>query len=194
MSHLGRPYATELVSIFEGEGQKPEYRRINPTGAVPAIRLEDGRVLAESNAILMYLAEGTKYFAADPFERAKIAQWLSFEGDYVQSTIAALRHWTLTGKVSRRPPALVEMRRNGSIKVLNILNDELSRRDYVAGDSYTIADISVFAYTHLAEDAGISLSGFPSFIRWIKRVREQPGFLDKIYPYSIDPHSHAELP
>ncbi|HKE47260.1 MAG TPA: glutathione S-transferase N-terminal domain-containing protein, partial [Rhodanobacteraceae bacterium] len=80
LNHLGMPYRTESISIFEGEGQRPEYLAINPTGAVPAIRLDDGRVLAESNAILTFLAEDTPYLPKDRFERAKVAQWLSFEG------------------------------------------------------------------------------------------------------------------
>jgi glutathione S-transferase len=194
MNQLGRAYATEYVSIFEGKGQNAWYRSINPTGAVPAIRLEDGRVLAESNAILMYLADGTEFFGGDAFERAKIAQWLSFEADYVQSTIGSLRYWTLTGKLPRRPQALIEMKRGGAMKALGILDDELSRREFIAGDSYTIADISVFAYSHLAEDIGISLNAYPNFVSWTNRIRAQPGFIQKIYLYSIDPHSHAELP
>jgi glutathione S-transferase len=142
----------------------------------------------------MYLADGTKFFAGDAFERAKIAQWLSFEADYVQSTIGSLRYWTLTGKLPRRPPALVEMKRTGSLKALRILDDELSRREFIAGAAYSIADISMFAYSHLAEDVGISLSAYPNFVSWTNRVRAQPGFVETIYPYSIDQHSYSELP
>jgi len=87
LHHLGQPYRSEYVSIFEGEGRRAEYRRINPTGAVPAIRLGDGRVLAESNAILVYLGEGTRYLPGDTFDRAKVHQWLSFEQQYVEMTI-----------------------------------------------------------------------------------------------------------
>jgi glutathione S-transferase len=103
MSHLGQPYRTEIVSIFEGAGQRPEYLVVNPAGAVPAIRLEDGRVLSESNAILAYLADDTPYYPVDRFARAKVNQWLSFEADYVQATIGSLRYWIMTGKIDRRP-------------------------------------------------------------------------------------------
>jgi glutathione S-transferase len=194
LNHLDREYRTQLVSIFEGEGQRPEYLAINPTGAVPAIRLDDGRVLAESNAILFYLAEGTEYLPDDPFERAKVLQWMSFESDYVQSTAGSLRYWTLTDKLPRRPRELIESKRAGALEAFAALDRELAGRDFILGERYTIADISLFAYTHVARDAELPLDDYPNVIAWIERVRRQPGFLDRIYPYSIDPHSTRELP
>ena len=194
LHHLGKAYRTKLVSIFEGAGQAPDYLAINPTGAVPAIMLEDGRVLAESNAILQYLAEGTPFLPEDRFERAKVAQWLSFEADYVQSSIGTLRHWVLTGKVARRPAELVAMKQSASRKALEILDRELATRDFVAGDAYTIADMSVYAYANLAEDAGIALAPYPRFQQWVERVRAQPGFQTTQYDYAMDPHAGAELP
>ena len=194
LAHLGLPYRTEFIGIFEGAGQMPDYLAINPTGAVPAIRLDDGRVLAESNAILAYLAEGSAYLPDEPFARAKVAQWLSFEADYVQSSIGTLRHWVMTGKASRRPPELVAGKQSASLKALRILDGELARREFVAGDVYTIADVSVYAYAHLAPDAGVPLAKFPNFNAWCGRVRAQSGHLATMYPYSIDPHSAKELP
>lgn len=193
LSHLGLPYRTQIVSIFEGEGQRPEFLAVNPTGAVPGLRLEDGRVLAESNAILTYLASGTQYLPADAFAAAKVQQWMSFEQDYVLN-IASLRHWTMTGKLARRPEALVAMRRAGALRALQILERELAVRPFIAGEDYTIADIALFAYTHRADEAGLPLQEFPKVCGWIARVREQPGFLDEHHPYSIDPHSSGELP
>lgn len=194
LNHLGREYRTEIVSIFEGHGQRPEYLAINPTGAVPAIRLDDGRVLAESNAILVYLAEGTQYLPSDNYGRAKALQWMSFEADYVQSTMGSLRYWTLTGKLPRRPRELIESKRAGGLKALAALDRELKDRPFILGDKYTVADISLFAYGHLAPDAGVPLDEFRSVTAWIDRVRNQPGFLARVYPYSIDPHSTNELP
>lgn len=193
LSHLGLPYRTELVSIFEGEGQSAEYLAINPTGAVPALRLEDGRLLAESNAILTYLASGTPYLPSDPYAAAVVQQWMSFEQDYVLN-IASLRHWRMTGKLARRPAALVEMRRAGGLRALQILNRALATRPFITGTAYTIADISLFAYTHRADEAGLPLREYPHVCRWIERVRAQAGFLDEHYPYTIDPHSAGELP
>lgn len=194
LNHLGREYRTEIVSIFEGEGQRTEYLATNPTGAVPAIRLDDGRVLAESNAILFYLAEGTDYLPADPFDRAKVLQWMSFEADYIQPTAGSLRYWTLTGKLPLRPRAMVEGKRAGALKALAALDRELAGRDFILGQRYTIADISLFAYTHVARDADLPLDDFSNVIAWIDRIRRQLGFLARVYPYSIDPHSALELP
>jgi glutathione S-transferase len=193
LNHLQRPYRTEIVSIFEAAGQHADFLAVNPTGAVPALRLDDGRTLAESNAILTYLAHGTPYLPSDPFAQAKVQQWMSFEQDYVNA-IATLRHWTMTGKLARRAPALAERHRNVGRKALDILDRELAQRPFIAGDDYTIADMSVFAYTHLADEAGLPLADHPAVLRWIERVREQPGFLAQCYPYSIDPFSSGDLP
>src|SRR3982750_3186344 len=194
LNHLQKPHRTEYIGIFEGEGQRPEYLAINPTGAVPAIRIDDGRVLAESNAILTFLAEGTSYLPDDAFGRAKVLQWLSFEGNYVEPAIGTLRHWILTGKAARRPRELVESRRAASLKALAILERELASRSFIAGDFYTIADISLFAYTSRAHEANLPLADFANIDAWIERIKAQPGFLAKTYSYSIDPHSAGELP
>jgi len=194
LNHLGREYRSQIVSIFEGEGQRPEYLEINPTGAVPAVRLDDGRVLAESNAILFYLAEGSAYLPDDPFDRAKILQWMSFEADYIQTTAGSLRYWTLTGKIPRRPREIVEGKRQGALKALAALDRELGQRAFILGERYTVADISLFAYTHVARNADLPLDNFRHVIAWIDRIQRQPGFLDRVYLYSIDPYSDRELP
>jgi glutathione S-transferase len=194
LNHLKKPYRAEYKSIFEGEGQRPEYLAINPTGAVPAIRLDDGRVLAESNAILAFLADGTSYLPDDAFGRAKVLQWLSFEGNYVEPAIGTLRHWIMTGKDARRPRELVESRRAASLKALAVLDRELTSRPFIVGDTYTIADISLFAYTSRAHEANLPLGDFVNVCAWIERVEAEPGFLAETYPYSIDPHSAGELP
>lgn len=194
LAHLEQPYATEFVSIFEGEGQRPEYLAVNPTGAVPAIRLEDGRVLAESNAILCYLADGGPFFPLERYARAKVLQWLSFEADYVQVTIGSLRYWTLTGKLGRRSVEMVEAKAAGGRRALSILDRELSHRPFIAGEAYTIADISLYAYAHLARDAELDLAPYPAFVAWLARVQAQPRHLAEVFPYSIDPASSAELP
>jgi len=182
------------ISIFEGEGKTAEFTRISPTGAVPAIQLDDGRTLAESNAILAYLAEGTAYLPTDPFDRAKVQQWLHFEQERVESVIGSLRYWTMTGKLSRRSTEMVEGKRAAAGRTLDILERELATRPFLAGDIYTIADMAVFAYASRAGEAGLSLQPYPHFRAWITRIEAQPGFLATMHPYSIDPHSVSELP
>jgi glutathione S-transferase len=194
LHHLQQPHERVLVSIFEGGGQSEDFLRINPTGKVPALRLEDGRTLAESNAILCYLADGTRYLPDDAFGRAKVIQWLSFEQENVESVIGSLRHWSMTGKLVRRSPELVEAKRRGALRTLTLLDRELAKRPFIAGDHYTIADIAIFAYGGRAEEAGLGLEPYPDMRAWIDRVQSQPRFLAETYPYSIDPHSVNELP
>jgi glutathione S-transferase len=194
LHHLQRPYRTVNISIFKGEGRTEAYLRVSPTGTVPAIQLEDGRTLAESSAILFFLATDTPYLPHDAFGRAKVQQWLSFEQERIESVIGSLRYWTLTGKLERRAPALIEMKRSTGSGSLQILERELARRPFLTEHGYSIADIAVFAYTSRAEEAGFSLEPYPQVRAWIARVQSQPGFLPAMHPYSDDPFSANELP
>ncbi|GLQ98619.1 glutathione S-transferase family protein [Dyella mobilis] len=194
LHHLQLPYRSEKISIFEGEGRTADYLRISPTGTVPAIRLDDGRTLSESGAILFFLATGTPYLPDDAFGRAKVQQWLSFEQERVESVIGSLRYWTLTGKLDRRHPALVEMKRSTGQQSLQILERELAARPFLTDHGYSIADIALFAYTSHAEEAGFALAPFPHLRAWVERVKSQPGFLATTHPYSDDPFSAGELP
>ena len=193
LNHLDLPYKQEFISIFEGEGRSAEYRAVNPTGAVPAIKTDNGSTIAESNAILVYLAEGSCYFPSNSIESAKVLQWLFFESDYVQSSVATLRHWKLTGKDANRTKEVLSSKYDASINALSILDRALHAHEFLSGVDYTIADMSVFAYVHLSEDAGVSLAQFENLQRWIKAVSAQPGFLSEMYPYSIDENSYREL-
>ena len=194
LQHLDQPYQVRTVSIFEGEGQRDHYLDINPTGAVPAIKLDNGHVLAESNAILIFLSEGSRYLPSNTFARAKIIQWLFFEADYIQSTVATLRHWILTKKDRSRSADLVNMKRQGSLKTLSTLDRELERNKFLGSDDYSIADMSVFAYVHRSDDADLPLPEYPNIVRWIDDIQVQPGFLSKIHLYDSDPYSTSELP
>jgi glutathione S-transferase len=180
LAHLQRPYRSVPVSIFEGEGRRPAFLALNPTGRVPVLQLEDGRALAESNAIMAYLADGTPYLPGEPFARARVHQWLSFEQENVESVIGALRHWALTGK--RRDPAVVEGKRRQAVRTLDILEAQLAARPFLAGNDYTIADMSVFAYAARAEEAGLSLASHPAMRAWIAPVQAQPRHLAQVPP------------
>jgi glutathione S-transferase len=193
LQHLQQPYHRVIISIFEGEGRSADYQRISPTGTVPAIRLDDGRTLSESSAILLFLATDTAYLPADAFGRAKVQQWLSFEQERVESVIGSLRYWTLTGKLARRLPALVEMKRKKGQQSLQILDRELAQRPFLTDYGYSIADIAMFAYTSHAEEAGFSLEAYPHVSAWIERVKSQPGFQATTHTYSDDPFSSNEL-
>lgn len=193
LHELQLPHEVEQVSIFEGAGHSPHYLAVNPWGAVPAIRLKDGRVLSESNAILWYLAQGSELLPTDIFLQAKVLQWLSFEADYVQTSIGSLRYWTLTGKLAARGPALIESKRATGLRALAVLDAQLATRPFIVGRC-SIADISLHAYAARAEEAGIPLDDFPHFRAWADRVTARAAGMAPMFPYSIDPHASAELP
>jgi glutathione S-transferase len=194
LNHLDRPYITKIVQIFAGEGRNPSFLAKNPTGAVPVLELEDGRVLTESNAILFYLAHGTMYLPSDAWGQAQAVRWMFFEEDFIQNGLASLRHWNMTGKLAARSPGMIAAKQAASHKALDILERWLQGRSFLTDAGYTVADMSVFGYVSRAGEAGIDLKAFPAVSAWIERVRSQPRFLEAVYPYSIDPQSSQELP
>jgi glutathione S-transferase len=191
LQHLGITYESVPVAIFRGESHTPEFLAKNPAGAVPVLEPEPGKFIAESNAILCYVGEGTRYFAGDRLNRARILQWLFFEQSYVEPTIGSLRYWRLTGKYERRK-AEAPARERMATGALEALNRELARRPYLA-DDYSIADIAVFAYSHRAEEAGFDLTPYPAFRRWIQHIKNEQGPLPPVVLYSADPDSSRDL-
>src|SRR5260221_7548359 len=152
--HLQLPYEQIKVSIFEGDSRTDSFLAVNPAGATPVLEVKPGRFLAESNAILCYLAEGTRYLPVAPLARAEVMQWLFFEQSYVEPQIGSLRYWTLTGKLVRRAPELIEGKRAYGLRALAALERHLAAREFLADGIYSIADIAVFAYAGLAAAAG----------------------------------------
>ncbi|QBB69981.1 glutathione S-transferase family protein [Pseudolysobacter antarcticus] len=193
LAQLGLPYQQVLVSIFEGQGQTPEFLAMKSSGGVPVLEIAPGEYLAESNAILAYLAEGSRYLSMDRLQRARTFAWLFFESEMVEPNIGSLRFWTLTDKLAKRDPALIAMKRAGGTRALASMQRHLQDRKFFVDERCSIADISLYAYTHLAADAGFDFAVYPAVDAWIKRVREQPGLDERVYPYSIDPHSFKEL-
>jgi glutathione S-transferase len=185
---LGIAHETRIVSIFTGESRADAFLKLNPAGAVPVIQLDDGSAIAESNAILTYLAEGTAFLPAGRFPRAKVMQWLFFEQYHVEPVIGSLRFWTLTGRLERNQ-AMVQGKREAAAGTLAALDRGLANSRFLAGDDFTVADIAVYAYAHLAEDCGLALADHPALLAWAGRVRQTIGHEYPVYPYSIDPHS-----
>jgi len=185
---LGIPYETRLVSIFEGESRTEAFFDLNPVGAVPALGLEDGGAIAESYAILVYLAEGTQYLPDDRYLRAKVMQWLFFEQYHVEPTIGSLRFWTLTGRLERNQ-AMVAGKRDAIARALSALERSLKETPFLVGTAFTIADLAVYAYSHLVGDCGVAPKDYPAFDAWLGRVKDVVGPAYPVHPYSIDPHS-----
>ncbi len=193
LNHLGLEYERVLISIFEGESHTEAFLAKNPAGAVPVLEIEPGQYVAESNAILCYLAEGTAYLPTARLERAQAMQWLFFEQSYVEPQIGSLRYWILTGKLAKRSDDMIAGKRAYSLRALGALERHLMSRRFLVGERYTIADMAIYAYAAHADEAGIDLAPYPAFRAWIARVEAQLGFLGERFPYSIDPHATREL-
>jgi glutathione S-transferase len=184
------PYNSRVVSIFEGESRTDAFLTLNPAGAIPVLELEDGRTIAESNAILAYLAEGTPFEPADSYQRAKVMQWLFFEQYNVEPVIGSLRFWTLTGRLERNWD-MVAAKREAGTRALAALDRSLVDTLFLIGKDLSIADIAVYAYTHRAEDCGFPLTDYPAHTAWCGRVRDALGSDYPVHPYSVDPYSGA---
>ncbi|HEV7122759.1 MAG TPA: glutathione S-transferase family protein [Rhodanobacter sp.] len=180
LDHLGRDYRWVDVDSAHGETRTPAYLTKNPNGKVPLLELEDGRRLAESDAILCWLAEGTAYWPneagpGDAWLRAQTLQWLFFEQYSHEPCIAVarfIRGWLPADHPRQAElPALLQR----GAQVLAVMEQHLAGRDWFVGDSYGIADIALYAYTHCAGDGGFDLSAFLNIRAWLDRVRAQPG-------------------
>jgi glutathione S-transferase len=193
LAQLGRDYERVPVDIFAGDTLGDDYAARNPARETPVLEL-DGRFLPESGAILAYLAEGTELLPAEPWERAHVLRWLLFEQTQVMGTIGGLRFRVLTGRLDPDTPA-AERRREASRSALEILDRHLAERTFLAADRYTIADIAVFGYAHVAGEAGIDLAEYPAVQRWIDAVTSTPGFMNDLalYPANARPGASRSI-
>ena len=174
LAHLGVDYDRREVDVVDRSNRAELLGDLNPALRVPTLVLDDGRPLAESNAILFYLAEGTPYLPEDRYERAQVLQWLFFEQYSHEPNIAVVRFWV---RYSDAPPAdaEVETRRRAGYAALDAMERHLSSRTFHVGERFTIADISLYAYTHVAAEGGFDLAGYPAIGAWLDRVAGQPG-------------------
>jgi glutathione S-transferase len=176
MAQLKVPFRLIDINTYDGSTRKPDFLAVNPIGKVPVLVLEDGRTLAESNAILLYLAENTRFLSADRYDRGKAYEWLFFE-QYTHEPSIAVRRSILTAperaaqRTSERLQALLE---SGNF-ALAVMERRLAAADWLAGDAYSIADIALYAYTHVAHEGGYDLAAWPGISRWIQRVKSEPG-------------------
>jgi len=176
LSQLGTPVERIEMNILEGETRTKAFLARNPNGRIPLLELEDGRRLAESNAILFFLSQNTKYWPEDAFLRAECLQWMCFEQYSHEPYIAVVRFWTFADELADHEAELPERRRKGD-EALDVMEGHLAGRDFFVGNQYSIADIALYAYTHVAHEGGFDLSGRPSIREWIARVADQPGMI-----------------
>ena len=174
---LGIPLELQDYGLHDRSTRKPEFLAKNPNGRVPLLELDDGRMLAESGAILWYLGEGTSLVPADRWGRAEALQWMFFEQYSHEPYIAVARFW-----LAFKPPAELEAKRhlvpewhaNGNA-ALGVMEKHLSRHDWFAGGRYSIADVALYGYTHCAGDGGFDLAAYPAVSAWLRRVAAEPG-------------------
>ena len=175
LHQMGIPFRLVAHDIMQGETRTPEFLAKNPNGRIPALELADGTVLAESNAILFYLAEGTPFLPEDRLGRAQVLQWMFFEQYSHEPFIAVARF--IRHLLPPDTPRRAELPRleQGGYAALGVMERRLAEHPFLVADRYTIADIALYAYTHVADDGGFDLTGFPAVRAWLERVATQPG-------------------
>jgi glutathione S-transferase len=175
LAHLGLRYERRTVDVIDRSNRRELLGHLNPGLTVPTLVLDDGRPLGESAAILWYFGEGTRFVPEDPYERAQVLQWMFFEQYQLEPTIAVVRFWVAySGRAEEFEPQR-ESKVKGGERSLRRLEGGLEGRDYLVGDSLTLADIALYGYTHVAEEGGFSLEPYPAVRTWLDRVAAEPG-------------------
>ena len=174
---LGLEHEWRHVDVMAGETRTPEFARLNPNAKIPVLELADGTRLAESNAILNFLAEGTSFLPSDRLERARVLQWQFFEQYSHEPYIAVARFINKYLGLPAERMAEYQAKQVGGHKALAVMEGHLTERAFFVGPGPTIADLSLFAYTHVAGEGGFDLEPYPAIRTWIERVRAVPGFV-----------------
>ena len=175
LAHLGIPYERQTVDVIDRSNRRELLGHLNPGLTVPTLVLADGRPLGESAAILWYFGEGTRFVPEDAYARAQVLQWMFFEQYQLEPTIAVVRFWVAySGRPEEFEPERPAKMRGGE-RALRRLEAGLEGRDYLVGDSLTLADIALYGYTHVAEEGGFSLEPYPAVRAWLERVVAEPG-------------------
>jgi glutathione S-transferase len=175
LAHLGFAYERQTVDVVDRSNRPELLGGLNPALRVPTLVLDDGRPLAESNAILWYFGDGTRFLPDDGYERAKVLQWMFFEQYEHEPSIAVVRFWVA---YSGRPEAFsdrLEERRAAGYRALDVLERGLAGRSYLVGEGLTLADLSLYAYTHVAHEGGFDLGRYEAIPAWLERVAAEPG-------------------
>jgi glutathione S-transferase len=174
---LGIEYERREMSVVDYSERLATLGGLSPTLNLPTVVLEDGRPLAESNAILWYFAEGTEYLPEDRYERGQVLQWMFFEQYKHEPGIAVPRFWDTIATEGLTPPPGLDARRADGLVALKAMERHLREHTYFVGGRFSIADITLFAYTHVAPEAGFDLEPLPAIRSWLQRVEEQPGIV-----------------
>jgi glutathione S-transferase len=175
LAHLGIPYERRELSVVDRSNRSDVLGNLNPAQRVPTLVLDDGRALGESGAILWYFAEGTRFVPEDRYERAQMLQWMFFEQYDHEPALAVVRFWVA---YSGQPEAFadrLEERMAAGYRALDAMDRHLDGRQFFVGDRLSLADIALYAYTHVAPEAGFALESYPAIGAWLDRVAGEPG-------------------
>ncbi len=175
LAHLGIPYERRAVDVVDRSNRRELLAGLNPGLTVPTLVLDDGRPLGESAAILWFFGEGTRFVPDDPYERAQVLQWMFFEQYQLEPTIAVVRFWVAYSGRSEEFEPQREAKQKGGERALRRLEEHLDGRDYLVGGSFTLADIALYGYTHVAEEGGFALEPYPAVRAWLQRIASEPG-------------------
>jgi glutathione S-transferase len=175
LAHLGVPYERRTMDVVDRSNRRDVLGELNPALRVPTLVLDDGRPLAESGAILWYLGEGTRFVPDDPYERAQVLQWMFFEQYDHEPAIAVARFWlAYSGRPDEFSDRLPERTAAGH-RALAAMERHLDGREFLVGDGLTLADIALYAYSHVADEGGFGLERYPALRAWLERVASEPG-------------------
>ena len=173
---LDLDYEWQTVDIMRGDTRTPDFLARNPNAKVPLLELDDGRCLAESNAILLFLAEGSRLVPTEPFSRARMLQWLFFEQYSHEPYIAVARFIALYLGLPEERRADYLSKQAGGYKALDVMETQLQDSPYLVADEPSLADIALYAYSHVAADGGFELTGYPAITTWLRRIESLPGY------------------
>jgi glutathione S-transferase len=173
LSHLGIGFDRRELDVIDRSDRPEVLGELNPGLRVPTLVLDDGRPLAESGAILWYFGDGTEYVPEDRFERAQVLQWMFFEQYSHEPYIAVARFWAIAGITP--PDSELQAKQRGGTAALQAMEGRLRDREFLVAERYTIADIALFAYTHVAPEGGFPLDPYPAIRAWLELVAAQPG-------------------
>jgi glutathione S-transferase len=175
LAHLGVEYERRTVDVVDRSNRRELLGDLNPALRVPTLVLDDGRPLAESGAILWFFGEGTRFVPDDGFERAQVLQWMFFEQNVHEPAIAVTRFWlAYSGRPDIFEPRREEMTKAGR-RALRAMEQHLEGHNWFVGDGMTLADVALYAYTHVADEGGFDLDRYEAIPAWLARVASQPG-------------------
>ncbi len=177
LTQLGIAFERVELNIIKSETRTPDFLGKFPNGRIPAVEFEDGKRLFESNAIIMYFADGTPFLSADRFERAETLQWLFFEQYSHEPYIASVRFLVMYPQVQDDRRQILDLMRRRGHDALAVMESHLKSREWFVGATYSIADIALYAYTHVAGEGGFDLSRYSAIRGWLDRVKSHPRYI-----------------